>query len=144
MRDRLLFFIAAAFNWAAVAVLLAGGEKLFRYFGSPPPPDPVCYYLALLAVVLFGIGYLCVGLDPTRNHAMVAVGIIGKLAVFALFLYFCIQSWVPYVSLAVIGWDVVFAAFFCEFLVRRSFLLRRSIVGKTAPMAEPAALTFNE
>ena len=120
MRDRILFIIAALFNWVAVGALLVGGESLFHYFGSPPPPDPVCYYLSLLAAVLFGIGYFWVGCDPSQNHAVVAVGAIGKLAVFSLFLFFCARHWVPYGAMAVIGFDAVFAALFIEFLLRRA------------------------
>jgi hypothetical protein len=119
MRDRLLFIVAAIFNWTGVALLLFGGDQVFRYFGTSPPPDPVCYYLCLLAVVLFGIGYFCVGCDPSRNHALVAVGAIGKLAVFSLFLFFCARNWVPYGALGIIGFDAVFAAMFIEFLLRR-------------------------
>jgi hypothetical protein len=119
VRDRILFIVAALFNWSGVALLLAGGEDLFRWLGSSPPPDPVCYYLCLLAVALFGVGYFWVGCNPSQNHAVVAVGAVGKLAVFSLFMFFCTRNWVPYGALGLIGVVAVFAALFIECLLRR-------------------------
>jgi len=118
MPDRILFFIAALFNWTAVGVFLVGGDELFRRLGSSPPPDLVSYYFCLLAVVLFGLGYFWVGVNPSENHAIVAIGAIGKIAVFAMFLYFCALHWVPYTAMGIIAFDLIFAALFLHFLIR--------------------------
>lgn len=70
-----------------------------------------------IAVIIFGCGYLTVGLNLDENHGLIFFGVIGKILVFIFFLVYAVQGHIPfYMVLAGVG-DLVFAVFFIEFLL---------------------------
>lgn len=116
--DRVLFLVAAAFNWLIAGSFLLAGDRVLAWLHIYPPQDVVLYRLLLVNVALFGAGYFWVGLDVTRNHAVVGLGLIGKLAMFVVFWQHALAGGLSYRGVWVAAIDVVFAALFAEFLWR--------------------------
>ena len=49
----------------------------------------------LLAVLVFGIGYLMVGLDLENNHLVIILAVIAKALIFLIFLVYYISGDLP-------------------------------------------------
>lgn len=119
-----LFALAAAWNLViGLSILIAPWFSLQLLYGHEPggPNDPL---LAMLdrdfgfCVLLFGVGYGIVAVDPSRNQGLIWLGIIGKLGVVASlgqrWLIGMATAWV----LPAAAGDLVFAALFVWFLWR--------------------------
>ena len=80
---RRIFLLKGAYNIIVSLALLIWSAQLLPLFGAPPgnPAYPQMFFLLCLA---FGIGYCAVGLDLDANAAVVVMGIIGQLSVFAV------------------------------------------------------------
>jgi hypothetical protein len=116
---RWLFLAAAAWNaFAAGAVLFLLTNAVFRMrMGISKPADPLSLQLLGLCLFLFGLGYYWVGRALSKNHGLVKLGVIGKIAVFILFFGHALAGTIP-VTLAIPSVvDLLFAALFLEFLV---------------------------
>ena len=118
-----LFGLGAAWNLViGLSVLLAPLFSLRLLYGHEPSADDPL--LAILnrdfafCVLIFGVGYGIVALDPSRNHGLIWLGIIGKLGVVATLG----QRWLTGVATAWVlpaaAGDFVFAALFACFLWR--------------------------
>jgi hypothetical protein len=118
-----LFALGAAWNVViALSILGAPMFSLRLLYGHEPGGDD--QLLAMLdrdfafCVLLFGIGYGIVAFDPSRNHGLVWLGILGKLGVVATLS----QRWLSGVATAWVlpaaAGDLVFAALFIWFLWR--------------------------
>ena len=93
-----------------------------RQAGLRPEPSADDPLLAMLdrdfafCVLLFGVGYGIVAMDPSRNRGLIWLGIIGKLGVVATLG----QRWLTDVATAWVlpaaAGDFVFAALFACFL----------------------------
>jgi len=114
---RKLFIIGAFWNWTISLTTLAIYRPFFSFFNMKIPESPVWLFMFLGAVFVFGIGYFLVALDPVKNYGIVTLGIIGKVLVFAAFIYFARVGEVHYVIVALGGGDFIFAIFFLEFLL---------------------------
>jgi len=99
-------FIIAATNW------VFGRQNL-------TPPHPPLYYYAWIALFMtFGIGYYMVYLNMYANRNIVILGIIGKLAFAAVFLYnmWAFKGEVPTFFLIPVVGDLVFVVLYWMFL----------------------------
>ena len=83
-----------------------------------PRPDSLNLHLTISCICLLGIGYYWVSKDVFRNHAIVKLGVIGKTAVFSIFLGHAISGDIPYAFTAPAVIDLIFAILFLEFLLR--------------------------
>ncbi len=116
---RALFLASAAWNaLAAGAVLFLLTNAMFRTrLGISNPADPLSLQLLASCLLLFGLGYYGVSRALSKNHGLVKLGVIGKIAVFLLFFGHALAGTIP-VTLAVPSVvDLLFAALFLEFLV---------------------------
>jgi len=77
----------------------------------------VYYQMFSMVVLLFGIGYYLVGRDLENNHAVISLGVIGKILVFIFMLTYYIMGVVDAMSLVIGIIDFIFAILFIEFLV---------------------------
>ena len=77
----------------------------------------VYYQMFSMVVLLFGIGYYLVGRDLENNHAVISLGVIGKILVFIFMLTYYILGVVDAMSLVIGIIDFIFAILFIEFLV---------------------------
>jgi len=118
-----LFALGAAWNLViGLSVLLAPLISLRLLYGhEPSADDPLLAMLNrdfAVCVLLFGIGYGIVAIDPSQNHGLIWLGIIGKLAVVATLG----QRWLTDIASAWVlpaaAGDFVFAALFACFLWR--------------------------
>ena len=120
MTDRqakILFYAAAAFNWAACLIFieplgLAKTLDLSHSVGGDPFGQ-----IALLAIAIFGFGYWMVVSDPTGYRGVVILGLIGKIGVVAIaFGHYFFVGDVNFNLAGLTLGDVIFAAFFFKYL----------------------------
>lgn len=77
----------------------------------------VYYQMFSMVVLLFGIGYYLVGRDLENNHAIISLGVIGKILVFIFMLIYYILGVVDAISLFIGIIDFIFGILFIEFLI---------------------------
>ena len=114
---RILFIFAALFNILSALMLLIGYNYIFQSFGYNVPFSLVWTIQFVGLIMVFGIGYLIVGINPTKNSYIAFLGVIGKLYVFSVFLIFTLLLYVPPIATMVTIIDVIFAIFFIEYLI---------------------------
>mgnify|MGYP001569965503 FL=1 len=109
-----LFIIGAIYTWLA-----AGSLYIMSYLGTPVFLYKSMIYNQgfILGVIIFGIGYLIVGLNIDKNHWIVLIAIIGKLLVFVLFTIHYINGVISLFKLIIAIGDLFFAILFIEFLL---------------------------
>jgi hypothetical protein len=120
--DRLMLTVAALWNWAVSLPFLLADGPVRALLKLPPNPDLMSSQLFFSAVFFLGCGYLWVARAPGRNHAMLGVGALIKLAVFGIGLTYWLKGALSAVALAPASIDLVFACLFAGFLIRRSGL----------------------
>lgn len=120
-QDARIFLVAALWNFAAAGSLWVAGltaPGVFGMFGMTSPPD-LFYFNAMMGfIVTFGVGYLLVSRDTSRNHGVVLIGVIGK-SVIVLDTIVAVAR--EEANAAVLGFglvDLVFAVLFVDFLRR--------------------------
>lgn len=104
---------------AALAFVALRGPAL-DFLGMEAPRYTAFYNGFFVAVLLFGIGYFQVGRDPSQNRAIVALGAVGKIAVFVLFLTGWRSGELPGLVALAGTVDLVFALLFFEFLAHHA------------------------
>lgn len=115
---RPLFLVAAIFNYGIADALLLLPDTLAA-IGIPRPGHPLFLHLCALLIAGLGLAYHLVSRDPTRNHGIVVIGAIGKLAVFALLAGHVMAGSIPFPPLMLGAGDLVFAVLFIWFLLPR-------------------------
>ncbi|MCB0221400.1 MAG: hypothetical protein KDH09_17010 [Chrysiogenetes bacterium] len=113
-----MFKIGAVWNFGAGLLFMLARNPLFDFLGMAPLHYTTFYNAFCMAVLLFGAGYYWVGIDLTQNRAIVVLGAIGKVLVFALFVLGWRQGELPFLLIPVGTVDLVFAGLFVEFLRR--------------------------
>ncbi len=114
-----LFVIGALWNIVIALVCLFLPIISVRLFQSNVPPTPVGFQLFFALVLVFGFGYYWVSRNLGKNHAVVGMGIIGKLLVFLILGYHWLAGGVSNLSAITGVGDLVFAALFAEFLMQQ-------------------------
>lgn len=117
---RLLFSVAAVFNYVVGAAFLLAMPQLAAAIGMHPlPSDPLLIHFGAVLVLVFGWGYQRVAIDPVANRPIIYMGIMGKSAVvLAGYVDWYLDntnSAFPMLLLA----DVLFALLFADYLRRR-------------------------
>lgn len=117
---RILFGIAAAFNFIAGVPMLFAMPHAAQLMGMRPlPTDPLFTHFGAVLVLTFGWGYWRVSRDPQANRPIIQMGILGKsLVVLSVFFDWATgnTNW-PFALL--VSGDAVFAALFLDYLRRR-------------------------
>ena len=112
---KLLFTVAALFNWAVGAGILLRYRALAPLLGFPEPPT-VWIHIVTGIVIVFGYAYWRIAADPRRFREYVVLGILGKLTfVIAIYAHFMAGSATPALALLVTA-DLIFAALFAWYL----------------------------
>jgi hypothetical protein len=116
-QQRIMFYSAAIFNWCACLIFfaplgIASALNLSHSVGNGPFEQ-----VALMAIALFGLGYWMVARNPDANRGIVVLGLIGKLAVVAIFFdhYFLVGDVNFNLAGLSIG-DIIYSALFAQFL----------------------------
>ena len=116
-QQRILFYSAAIFNWAACFILfaplgIANALELSHSVGNGPFDQ-----IALMAIALLGLGYWMVAGDPVAHRGIVILGLIGKIAVVCIMFshYFFVGDVNFSLAGLTIG-DIIYAVFFYRYL----------------------------
>jgi hypothetical protein len=113
-----MFLVGAVWNVLGGGLIVTTTEWIFASAGLRPPEPPLYYHAWIALFVVFGIGYYMVSRDLYRNKNIVVLGIIGKLAFSAIFIYNMMRypSQVPWCFLIPVIGDLVFVVLFGMFL----------------------------
>lgn len=115
---RRMFLIGAIWNILGGALIVVFTNWIFN-ISNLHPPYPLPYYYSWIALfVTFGIGYYMVYTDMYSNKNLVILGIIGKLAFSAIFIYYFVfpGGIVPMIFLIGVIGDLIFVVLFLMFL----------------------------
>lgn len=117
LNARILFTVAAFFNFSVGIVFLFAMPQLANFIGMTPlPSDPVFLHFGAVVVLAFGWGYLQVAFDPVVNRPIIKLGVVAKLLVvlagFSDWLLGYTNGAFPSVLVA----DIVFVVLFSNYL----------------------------
>jgi hypothetical protein len=122
-----IFFSAmAVWNLAAALPGLVAPRRGFRLlYGIDTDRFYELYqHWAISAVILlFGLSYGIIALDPAANLGLVLLGVIGKVLFAAVITVLFFQGRATKVALAVAAGDAVFAVFFLRYLLGSVFFI---------------------
>lgn len=113
---RIVFGVAAAFNFAVGGSLLLATERVAQQM--PGAHDLYDLQFAGLMIAVFGVGYAMVARDPAGNRGIVWIGALGKLGVVALSTMYLLADAFPMRTYALALGDLLFVALFALFLWR--------------------------
>jgi hypothetical protein len=111
------FIVAAVWNWVATVPFFFAYEQIFAFLGMRMPIYPVTLQLFLSLAFVFGIGYYWVSRN-LMNLEIVKMGVVGKILVFLLFLYYAAIGNIPWLLVLPGIVDLIFAILFMEYLLR--------------------------
>ena len=119
---KILFIIAGIWNLGAAISCWIGSvfmpDVFFKMFGMPSAVSLFSFHAMFWFILAFGIGYLIVSRDITKNHGIVFIGMLAKI----LFFIDCIITLIlkeANIMLLMTGIvDLIFAALFIEFLLK--------------------------
>ncbi len=112
-----LFLIAGLYNLLAGLPLLIDPSILAWASGFKlPTGDWLFLRMTGAFVTVFAIGYFMVSSDLVRHRSIVVLGVIGKLAAFALLTIYLINGAIPFRAFLIGVGDLIFALFFIRYL----------------------------
>jgi hypothetical protein len=114
--NRLLFTIAALFNWTVAALLVFGNATTWKLFGLPPPQETLFVHLFAAIVAAFGVAYWWIGVDSAGKRPLIVFSVIGKLTVFATVVIEYFAGNAPLLLVGPGAGDLVFAILFLRAL----------------------------
>ena len=118
---RLLFVIAAIWNWVLAVLFLVLPRININYFllgGSSIPPTLIWFDCFMGEVFAFGIGFYLVSLNPKQNHGLIEIAIFEKLWVFVMGLGYFLIAQASALLLSIVAVDLLFGLLFIEDLMR--------------------------
>lgn len=113
-----MFLIGALWNiLGGIAIIVLTGW-IFAEANLTLPHPPVYYHSWIALFVTFGIGYYMVYRNMYANRNIVILGIIGKLAFSAIFIYNMIafKGQIPVLFIIPVIGDMIFVVLFGIFL----------------------------
>lgn len=116
-----LFIIGALWNLCAGTlffVLSFIGDIGFVLLDMQVPPSLFFFHVMALWVLVFGIGYLIVGLNIDKNHGIILLGIMAKLIFFLSAVIYVALGHANFLLVALGSVDLVFAILYIEFLIK--------------------------
>ncbi|MBY9004398.1 MAG: hypothetical protein KGD73_10535 [Candidatus Lokiarchaeota archaeon] len=120
---KILFIVAALYNIInSVTFILVSivATDLFPLFGVEIPPSMIWLQLSLILIALFGVGYIMVSRDISKNHGLVLIGGLAKLSFFLLTMIYFLLGDVNILIVLLGGVDLIMVILFIEFLIFQS------------------------
>ena len=117
---KILFLVAALYNIInSVIFILVSlvATDLFPLFGVEIPPSMIWLQLSLILIALFGLGYILVSRDISKNHGLVLIGGLAKLSFFLLTVIYFFVGDVSILIVMLGGIDLIMVILFIEFLI---------------------------
>jgi tryptophan-rich sensory protein len=113
-----MLFVAAVWNVIGGAFIIFRSDWIFGREGLSVPVPPLYYYAWIALFITFGIGYYIVWRNPFSNTNIILLGIIGKLAFSAVFLWNMLDypGQIPKLFLIPVVGDLIFVILFIMFL----------------------------
>jgi len=115
---KLVFALAALFNFAVGLPLLLAPVAFYTLLGQPVPTDLLSVQTSALLISVFGVGYAMVARDPVANRPIVWLGLLGK-APLPVMVWLQVQAGKASMDAFTLTLgDLVFAVLFLAFLLR--------------------------
>jgi hypothetical protein len=114
---RNFFIVAAIWNWVATVPFFFAYEQIFAFLGMRMPIYPVMLQLFLSLAFVFGIGYYWVSRN-LMNLEIVKMGVLAKMCVFVLLLYYAVIGNIHTVLIVPGVVDLIFAILFIQYLLQ--------------------------
>jgi hypothetical protein len=119
---KIIFLVAGIWNLGTGLFCWIGSsfmpDVFFKMGGMPYPTSLFPFHAMFWFVIAFGIGFIIVSRDITKNHGIVLVGLVAEIS----FLIDCmITVSLGEASFTLLGAglvDLIFAVFFMEFLFK--------------------------
>ena len=92
---RILFAVAAVYDFGVGLVFLVCGPALFEWANIPAPTHWAYVQFASLMLMIFGLMFAAVAVDPVAQRALIRYGLLLKLSYCGLVGYYWITSEVP-------------------------------------------------
>jgi hypothetical protein len=94
-------------------------EFFLEIFKMPIPGSLFPYHTMFFFIIMFGVGYIIVSKDITKNHGIVWIGMIAKIGFFviSLFTYLINEANILLAGFGLV--DFIFAVLFIDFLRKR-------------------------
>ena len=77
---RILFLVAALYDFVLGSAFLFAGPELFNRFSVPPPNHWGYISFCCLMLMIFGLMFLCVAINPRGYRCLIPFGILLKIA----------------------------------------------------------------
>ena len=116
---RVLFRAAAIWSWLLSIGFLFGEDAGREAFNLPPAQPRILIDMTILPVFLFGFAYWWVSRDITRNEVVPAVGAVGGILAFCIFVARAWSGDIPPILIVPAVVDLLFGVIFLEFLIWR-------------------------
>ena len=115
-----IFLFAGIYNIGAAITFIFGHKWIFPLINIDDLHFPSFIVLAFAFVFVFGIGYLIVSKDLSKNHDIVRLGIISKVLAFLIILHGCIMNNLPSILYLAAFIDLMWAFIFIHFIRKSS------------------------
>ena len=118
---RLLYVIAAIWNWALAVMFLVLPRISMNYFylGGPAIPNVLIWFDCFMGLVFaFGVGFYLVSLNPKQNYGLIEIAVLEKTWVFIVGLLYFLVGQASALLLGIVSGDLVFGLLFIEDLMR--------------------------
>ena len=115
-----VFLFAGTYNIGAAITFIFGHKWLFPLINIDDFHFPSFMFLAFSFVFVFGIGYLIVSKDLSKNHDIVRLGILSKALAFFVILHGCMMNDLPSILYVAAFIDLMWAFIFIHFISKNS------------------------
>ena len=110
--SRLLFAIAAIYDFVIGLAFLTSGPRLFDATGVPQPNHWGYIYFAALLLMVFGLMFAQVSFNPAANRNLIVYGILLKISYVGLVGYYWFNGGVPWLFQPFLFIDLVMLVLF--------------------------------
>jgi hypothetical protein len=119
---KILFLIGGIWNIGAAISCWIGSifipSLFFKMFGMPSPASLFPFHAMFWFIMTFGIGYIMVSRDISKNHGVILIGMLGKIIFFIDCLTTLLLKEANIMLLFTGIVDLVFAILFIDFLLK--------------------------
>ncbi len=92
---RVLFFVSALYDIVLGAAFIAAGTQLFNQFQVPLPGHWGYIHFCCLMLIIFGLMFATVAINPRSNRNLIPFGILLKAAYVGATGYYWLNGGVP-------------------------------------------------
>lgn len=114
---RMVFALAAAFNFLVGLPLLLAPVTFYAAMKQPLPGDLLTAQVAALLITVFGVGYAMVARNPPPNRPIVWLGLLGKAPLPLIVWLQVLAGKASFSAFTLTLGDALFAGLFLVFLL---------------------------